>query len=318
MGSTKVSDTVFPLNTGASIPALGLGTAGTWQSAPGEVKTAVSYALKAGYKHIDCAYCYGNEDEVGEGLREAFAAGVKREDVFITTKLWCTYHSRVEENLDMSLKDLGVDYVDLYLMHWPCPMNPNGNDPKFPKHADGSRDLDKSWTHIQTWLEMEKLVKTGKVKAIGVANYSVRYLEELLPHATIIPAVNQIENHPSLPQQDIADFCKGKGIHITAYSPLGSTGGPLMESAAVKEVASKRKASPAAVLLSYHLARGSSVLAKSVNPERIKVNAESLIHLDEGDMDILNKYSAQLQKEGKLVRYVYPTFGVNFGFPDKS
>jgi len=180
-------------------------------------------------------------------------------------------------------------------------------------------------------------VKTGKVKAIGVANYSVKYLEELLPHATIIPAVNQIENHPSLPQQDIVDFCKEKGIHITAYSPLGSTGGPLMEAAAVREVAKKRKASPAGVLLSYHrkyhsktnpaprveanspqVARGSSVLAKSVNPERIKVNAESLIHLDDSDMDTLNQYSAQLQKEGKLTRYVYPSFGVDFGFPDKS
>ena len=99
---------------------------GTWQSAPGEVKTAVSFALKNGYKHVDCAYCYGNEDEVGEGLKEAFASGVKREDIFITTKLWCTYHSRVEANLDISLKSLGLKYVDLYLMHWPCPMNPKG------------------------------------------------------------------------------------------------------------------------------------------------------------------------------------------------
>jgi glycerol 2-dehydrogenase (NADP+) len=99
---------------------------GTWQSAPGEVKTAVSFALKNGYKHVDCAYCYGNEDEVGEGLKEAFASGVKREDIFITTKLWCTYHSRVEDNLDISLKSLGLEYVDLYLMHWPCPMYPKG------------------------------------------------------------------------------------------------------------------------------------------------------------------------------------------------
>ena len=127
-----------------------------------------------------------------------------------------------------------------------------GNDPKFPKHADGSRDLDKSWSHIQTWLEMEKLLKTGKVRAIGVANYSVRYLEDLLPHATIIPAVNQIENHPSLPQQEIVDFCKAKAIHITAYSPLGSSGSPVLKSRAVLQVAKKKSVSPAAVLLSYH------------------------------------------------------------------
>ncbi|THY90535.1 Aldo/keto reductase [Aureobasidium pullulans] len=217
-----MSDTVFTLNTGAKIPALGLGT---WQSAPGEVKNAVSHALKVGYKHIDAAYVYGNEDEVGEGLAEGFkSAGIKREDVFVTTKLWCTYHSRPEENLDLSLKSLGLDYVDLYLMHWPVPMNPKGNDPKFPKHPDGSRDLDTTWSYTQTWKEMEKLLATGKTKAIGVANFSVPFLEELMKEAKVTPAANQIENHPYLPQQEIVDYCKEKGILITAYSPLGSTG----------------------------------------------------------------------------------------------
>ena len=114
---------VFQLNTQAGIPALGLGT---WQSAPGQVKEAVSYALKAGYRHIDCAFCYGNEDEVGQGLKDGLAAGIRREDVFITTKLWCTYSSRVAECLDLSLKSLGLEYVDLYLVHWPIAMNPNG------------------------------------------------------------------------------------------------------------------------------------------------------------------------------------------------
>lgn len=118
-------DTPLPLNNGATIPALGLGT---WQSKPGEVQAAVAYAIKAGYRHIDCAYVYGNEKEVGDGLAEGMkSAGVKREELFITTKLWCTYHSRVEENLDESLRRLGLDYVDLYLMHWPVPMNPKGS-----------------------------------------------------------------------------------------------------------------------------------------------------------------------------------------------
>jgi len=309
-----MADTKFKLNTGAEIPALGLGT---WQSGPGEVKKAVSYALSVGYKHIDCAYCYGNEDEVGEGLKEAFANGVKREDIFVTTKLWCTYHSRVEQNLDMSLKSLGLDYVDLYLMHWPVAMNPNGNHEKFPKHPDGSRDLVTDWKHTQTWKAMEKLVATGKVKAIGVANYSVKYLEELLPEATIVPAVNQIENHPSLPQQEIVDFCKEKNIHITAYSPLGSSGSPMMKEKTILEVAEKRGVTPASVLLSYHVARGSSVLAKSVNPERIKANME-IVKLDASDMKILDDYAIGLTKSGKVVRYVYPAFGVDFGFPDKS
>jgi len=164
---------------------------------------------------------------------------------------------------------------------------------------------------------MEKLLATGKVKAIGVANYSVRYLEQLLPECTVIPAVNQIENHPSLPQQEIVDFCKAKGIHITAYSPLGSTGSPMMKEKAILEVAEKKGVTPASVLLSYHIARGSSVLAKSVTPERIKANMD-IVKLDTSDMKILDDYANELVKSGKVVRYVYPAFGVDFGFPDKS
>lgn len=310
-----MSGRVFTINTGAAIPAVGLGT---WQSPVGEVKAAVLHALKVGYRHIDAAYVYSNEDEVGQGLAEAFKAGiVKREDIFVTTKLWCTYHSRVEEALDMSLKSLGLEYVDSYLMHWPIPMNPKGNDPKFPKHPDGSRDIDLSWSHTKTWLELEKLLKTGKTKAIGVANYSVPFLKELLSEANIIPAINQIENHPSLPQQEIVDFCKEKGIHVTAYSPLGSTGSPMFKASAVMEVAQKKGVTPASVLLSYQIARGSSVIPKSTNPSRIKENFNSIIDLDANDMKILNDYSDALTREGKLTRYVYPAFGVYLGFPDK-
>lgn len=127
-----------------------------------------------------------------------------------------------------------------------------GNHPLFPKLPDGSRDIVREHSHVTTWKSMEKLVGTGKVRAIGVSNYSVRYLEELLPQATIIPAVNQIENHPSLPQQEIVDFCNKKGIHITAYSPLGSTGSPLFTAKPIVEVAEKRGVSPATVLLSWH------------------------------------------------------------------
>jgi len=127
-----------------------------------------------------------------------------------------------------------------------------GNHEKFPKLPDGSRDIMRDWSHTQTWQAMERLLATGKVKAIGVANYSVRYLEELLPKATIVPAVNQIENHPSLPQQEIVDFCKSKGIHITAYSPLGSTGSPMMKEEPILRVAKIHNVSPATILLSYH------------------------------------------------------------------
>ncbi|KAJ6169292.1 hypothetical protein N7497_002135 [Penicillium chrysogenum] len=309
-------DTRFKLNTGAEIPALGLGT---WQSQPGEVARAVSHAIKVGYRHIDAALCYGNENEVGQGIKEAIDAGiVKREDLFVTTKLWCSYHARVEEGLQQSLTDLGLDYVDLYLMHWPLAMNPKGNHNLFPELADGSRDIVHSHSHVTTWKSMEKLVGTGKVKAIGVSNYSVKFLEELLPQATIIPAANQIENHPLLPQQEIVDFCNKAGIHITAYSPLGSTGSPLFTAEPIVAVANKRGVTPATVLLSWHIARGSSVLAKSVTPARIEANRADLIHLDAEDLATLRKYSDDLQAEGKLQRFVYPPFGVNFGFPDKQ
>ncbi|KAI9684933.1 MAG: hypothetical protein M1822_005582 [Bathelium mastoideum] len=305
-----MADNVFTLNTGAQIPALGLGT---WQSDPGKVKAAVSHAIQHGYRHIDCAYVYENEAEVGEGIKEGLEkSGVKREELFVTTKLWCTYHSRVEENLDKSLKDLGLEYVDLYLMHWPVPMNPKGNHEKFPKHPDGSRDLHEDWSHLQTWKELEKLPATGKVRAIGVSNYSVKFLEQILSIATITPAANQIENHPYLPQQEIVDFCQSKGILVEAYSPLGSTGSPLFEEQGVQEVAKKHNVTAGAVLLSYHVARGVVVLAKSVTLSRIEEN-RNIIKLDSADVAALDGIS----KSKGIKRFVYPPFGVNVGFPDK-
>ncbi|KAM0737839.1 hypothetical protein ACQRIT_007843 [Beauveria bassiana] len=306
--------TSFKLNTGKEIPSLGLGT---WQSKPGEVQTAVSYALQNGYRLVDCAYCYGNEAEVGEGLKEAFAAGVERKDVFIMTKVWATYNTRVQECLDKSLKALGVDYVDMYLIHWPVLMNPNGNDDKFPTLPDGSRDILRDWKHTEAWPQMEAVLATGKVRGIGVSNYSKKYLEELLASCTVVPAVNQIENHPSLPQQEIVDLCRARGIHVVAYSPLGSAGSPLLTAAPVVAIAEKRGVSPATVLLSYHVARGATVLAKSVTTARIKANAD-IVKLDEEDMEQLRKYSEDLTAKGELKRYVYPPFGIDFGFPDKS
>ena len=182
---------------------------------------------------------------MGEGIKEGLeAAGIKRSELFITTKLWCTYHTRVEQNLDMSLKLLGLDYVDLYLMHWPVAMNPNGNHEKLPKHPDGSRDLTPERNHVQTYKDMEKLLKTGKAKAIGVCNYSRNYLEELLPQVEVTPAVNQIENHPLLPQQEIVDLCNEKGIIITAYSPLGSTGSPMMQDEPCRQACEGEKHNP--------------------------------------------------------------------------
>jgi glycerol 2-dehydrogenase (NADP+) len=214
----------------------------------------------------------------------------------------------------MSLKSLGLDYVDAYLMHWPIAMNPNGNHEKFPKHADGSRDLVLDRSHVDTWLDMEKLLATGKAKSIGVCNYSAHYLNVLLSdkRVKVVPAINQIENHPELPQQEVVDLCREKGIHVTAYSPLGSTGSPLMKNPDIAKVAEKHGVQPANVLLSWHVACGRSVLAKSVNPSRIEQNSK-ITALDQEDLKALAAVSANGVK-----RYVYPEFGVNFRFPDKN
>ena len=271
---------------------------------------------------------------------------MKREEIFVVTKLWNTYSSRAELGLDKSLKALGLDYVDQFLVHWAVGMNPNGNDDKFPKLPDGSRDILWDHDHTATWKQMEALLDTGKTRSIGVCNYSVPYLEKLLATAKVVPAANQIENHPALPQQEVVDFCKADGTHVSGYSPLGSTGGPLMKAEPVLKVAERKGASPGTVLLSYHgmlcrvvflfsprldffffptadistypaVARGTTVLAKSVTESRIKANLE-IIDLDDEDMQILNDYSDSLAKEGKFERYVYPPFGINFGFPDKK
>lgn len=207
--------------------------------------------------------------------------------MFVTSKLWNTYHRKPEKCLDEGLKRLGLDYVDLYLIHWPVPMNPNGNHPLFPKHPDGSRDLDTEFSHVETWKNMEKLLKTGKVKAIGVSNYSVKFLEELLPHASVIPAANQIENHPYLPQQDISDYCKEKGILVEAYSPLGSTGSPLFSEEGVQEVAKKQNVGPGTILISYQVNKGHVVLPKSVTPSRIEENLKT-VKLDKSDIEALD------------------------------
>lgn len=305
-----MADVTFTLNTGAKIPAIGLGT---WQSEPGQVKAAVAHAIKSGYRHIDCAYCYSNEEEVGQGIKEGLeATGLKRSDLFITGKLWCTYHTRVEQNLDMSLKSLGTDYLDLYLMHWPLAMNPDGNHEKFPKLPDGSRDLVLERKPVETYRDMEQLVRSGKVKAIGVSNFSKKFLEQLLRNVSVVPAVNQIENHPLLPQQEIVDLCKSKGILVEAYSPLGSTGSPLMKKDEVIKVARETGVSPGTVLLSYHVARGVVALPKSVTPSRIEENFK-VVKLSSEQLATLEKIH-----ESGIQRLVYPPFGVNFGFPDKN
>ena len=194
--TTQWTKKVFTLNTGAKMPAIGLGT---WQSGKGEVRQAVIDAIKAGYRHIDTALAYGNESEVGQGIRDS---GVPRDEIWVTTKLDNTWHHRVSEGIDSSLKSLGLEYVDLYLVHWPASSDPS--DEKKPL-AD--------WNFEKTWLEMQKLPATGKVKAIGVSNFAIKNLEILLknPELKIVPAVNQVELHPNNPSPKVCPgFCTWK------------------------------------------------------------------------------------------------------------
>ncbi|KAK9490576.1 NADP-dependent oxidoreductase domain-containing protein [Lipomyces doorenjongii] len=290
---------VFTLNTGAVIPALGLGT---WQSGPNEVYEAVLVALKAGYRHIDTAYVYGNEAEVGKAINDS---GIPRKEIFLTTKLWGTYHTKPEVNLDISLKKLGVDYVDLYLIHWPSPLNPNGNHEFFPTLSDGTRDRLKDWDFVKTWELVQKLPETGKAKAVGVSNFSTVNLEKLLnaPTTKVVPAANQVELHPYLPQQKLLDYAKSKGIHITAYSPLGSTNAPLQQEPAVQDIAKRLGKSPTQVLISWAISRGTSVIPKSVTAERIISNFDDFV-LEEKDIDAINAIS-----KTKAKRLVNPNWG---------
>lgn len=210
------------------------------------------------------AFAYWNEKEVGEGIR---LSGVPRQEIFLTTKLDNNWHKRVEEGIKTSLKDLNVDYVDLYLMHWPHSTNPENG-----KHYD-------DWDFIKTWEELQRLTASGRVRAIGVSNFGITNLEKLLnaPTTTIVPAVNQVELHPYYPTPKLVEYCKQKGIHVSGYSPLGgSNDSPLHQDATIQEVAKIYGKTLAQVLLAWGVQSGWSVLPKSVTESRIAENWNGL------------------------------------------
>ena len=253
------------------MPAVGLGT---WQSKPNEVREAVKAALLAGYRHIDTALAYGNEHEVGQGIKDS---GVPREEIWITTKLDNPWHKRVEEGITSSLKDLGVDYVDLYLMHWPSSTDPDDLKKHYP-----------DWDFTKTWAELEKLPASGRVKNIGISNFGIKNLEKLLPGAKIIPAVNQIELHPNNPSPKLLDYLKEKNIHATAYSCLGSTNSPLAKDQTLAKIAEAKGKTTAQVLLVWGLQRGTSVIPKSVTASRIQDNFKLDFTLTDDEMKQLS------------------------------
>lgn len=301
MVELKNTTATIKLNTGASIPVVGLGT---WRSTEADDGyKAVRKALEVGYRHIDTAAIYKNEGQVGKAINDS---GVPRSEIFVTTKLWCTQQHNPKEALEQSLKRLGLDYVDLYLMHWPVSLSPrmikDGNMLTIPVRDDGARDVEISdWNFIKTWELMQELPATGLTKAIGVSNFSINNIKDLLasPGNKIVPAMNQVELHPLLPQQELIDFCHSKGVIIEAYSPLGSNNAPLLTQKTVVEVAKKNNVTPAQVVISWHVQRGYVVLPKSVNADRIISNLKTFT-LSKEDFEAVSNIS-KVEGEKRIV-----------------
>ncbi|WP_308294059.1 aldo/keto reductase [Streptomyces sp. UNOC14_S4] len=250
------------LNNGVAMPQLGYGV---WQVPDDEAAAAVGTALEAGYRSIDTAAVYGNEEGVGKALA---ATDVPRDEIFVTTKVWNSDqgHDATLRAFDASLDRLGLEYVDLYLIHWPV-----------------------AWrnTFVDTYRAMEELLASGRTKAIGVCNFQTAHLERLLAETSVVPAVNQIELHPNLAQGELRAFHARHGIATEAWSPLGQ-GKALLADPVIGELAARLGRTPAQVVLRWHLQLGNVVIPKSVTPSRIRENIDVFgFELEEKDMDAL-------------------------------
>jgi len=256
------------LNNGVQMPVVGLGV---WKIKPSFVaKRVVKDALRVGYRHIDTARIYLNEKGVGKAIRES---GVPREEIFLTTKLWNADqgYDNALKAFDKSLVRLGLDYVDLYLMHWP---------------VTGKR--------LDSWRAIEEIYKSGKAKAIGVSNFTIRHLKELLANCKIVPAVNQVEFHPFLFQRDLMDYCNKRGIALEAYSPLAH--GKFMNHPTISELARKYKKSNAQVMLRWNVQHGNIVIPKSTSVERLKENLDLFdFEINNDDMQSINDLNQNLR-----------------------
>jgi len=258
MANLSIQSTVT-LNNNVQMPILGLGV---YQTPPGRVtQNSVKFALKLGYRHVDTARIYGNEADVGEAVRES---GILREDLFVTTKLWNSdqgYDSTLRA-CEASLKRLGLDYVDLYLVHFPVP------------------DVRK-----ESWRAMETLFKKGRCRAIGVSNFTIRHLEELTEESDVIPSVNQVEFHPFLYQKELLDYCQGKRIQVEAYSPLAR--GERFKQPRILSLAKKYSKTPAQLMIRWGIQHGVVVIPKSTREERIRENSQ-VFDFDISDDDMMS------------------------------
>ncbi|KAH7334790.1 Aldo/keto reductase [Rhizoctonia solani] len=275
-------------NNGQTIPSIGLGC---WMGQPGEAEACygmVLKGLKIGYRHLDTAFGYGNEEAVGRAIRDS---GLPREEIYVTTKLTFEDHGRVAEALDRSLKNLGLDYVDLYLIHWPQATDPKDKRTLAPEESP---------TYVETWKAMEELVPTGKVKSIGVSNFSIKTLEVLLSEAKVIPATNQVELHPSLPSFKLLEYCKSKGIVLTAFCPLGRNFKLFADSREFKSLNESEGLSTAQLLISWALQRGTIPIPKSVQESRLKDNF-NVTKLSDHAMNVIDNFHKTSGVHGTLV-----------------
>lgn len=277
------------LNSGFEMPTIGLGT---WQAAPGEVEAAVSMAIDLGYRHFDCAWLYGNEKEIGAALNAKIAEGaVAREDLFITSKLWNTFHrpDAVEGACRASLQALGLEYLDLYLVHWPVAFK-EGDDP-WPYDANGR--IQTSFVDpVTTWRAMERLPGMGLVKSIGVSNFNSQQLARICASATVQPAVDQVECHPYLTQRALRSACRQRNVAFVAYSPLGAPNAvrpkpddsgtmptapdapAVLTDHRLRRLAGQKGKTPAQVILRWLVQSGMAAIPKSTNPQRLRENLE--------------------------------------------
>ncbi|XP_027096743.1 D-galacturonate reductase [Coffea arabica] len=259
------------------MPVIGMGTCSFPPADLETTKTAIIEAIKAGYRHFDTAFAYGSEKPLGEAIVEALTLGLimSRDELFITTKLWSSFAERdqIVPACKMSLQNLQLDYIDMYLIHWPVRLT--GRVRSMPVEKDAIKPLDVKGV----WEGMEECVKLGLTKGIGVSNFSCKKLEEVLAVATIPPAVNQVELNPTWQQKELREFCKAKGFEITAYSPLGANNtkwgdNRVMDSDVLAEIAKSRGKTVAQVALRWVYEQGVSLVTKSYNKERMKQNLQ--------------------------------------------
>jgi diketogulonate reductase-like aldo/keto reductase len=260
----------MPLNNGHDkIPALGFGTL---IADPAQTRTATKIAMEVGFRHFDCAERYRNEKVVGEAMQEVLRTGiVTRENMFVTTKLWNTNHrpDRVPRAFEASCRRLGLDYLDLYLIHTPFAFAPG--DGQDPRDASGNPIYDEGVTLLDTWGAMERLVENGSCRAIGVSDLTIEKLEEILRFARIKPAVVQVESHPYHPQWELLDLCKQHGIVMLAFAPLGHAIEPkVLDDTVITRVARAVGQAPSQVLLAWAVQRGTAVITTSTNRSHIE------------------------------------------------